>query len=154
MIESRLLTHHEFAPWADALIMRMERPPTWLIDLTVTPYFMKAAGFPKAFALSEPCVDGLTWEMSAEDYVASQYLRFQRREISWATFLLEAGRQTDANGGRNPCEYFYNFLTAYEDVGFTESLELEQRRIISTDYADVIASVRETFQDIAKYRAS
>jgi len=39
--------------------------------------------------------------------VACLYLRYARRELSWATFLRQAGVLADMSAGRDACEYFY-----------------------------------------------
>src|SRR5258705_12684497 len=106
MIESGLLRWREYAPWTDALIMKIEHPPVWILDLSVTKYRPDAELIAANFAHSEPAEE-LSWDERTDDYIASVYLRYERRELSWATFLTMAGKEADANGGKNECEYFY-----------------------------------------------
>jgi hypothetical protein len=152
MIQARLLTYREFVPWADSNIESLERPPSWILDLSLTKQYSEAATIVRHFAYSDPAQDGITWDSWVDDFVASQYLRYHRREISWATFLEFAGREADNNGGRHTCEYFYHLLNEYERAGFAENVEQEQRAEIALDYATVVDSVQRVFDGIAMFR--
>ena len=147
MIEGRLLTYREYIPWADAVILSMQRPPVWILDLAVVKYLPDAVRAVSKFAHSEP-FEPLTWDTWTDDYVASIYIRYARRELSWATFLEMSGTQADNNGGRNECEYFYGMLNRYEEANFAEPLEAEQRKLITSEYDPLIGSVRRTFDGV------
>ena len=151
MIVAGLLTYREYTPWADAIILQTPEPPRWLLDLTVTKYRGDAIKIVETFAHSEP-FEHLSVDAWVDEQVAAVYLRHERRELSWATFLDMAGGMADANGGRNECEYFFEMLNEFEEADFAEPVELKQRDIITTEYADVIASVRITFECINKFR--
>ena len=151
MMEAGLLRYREYAPWADAVIAHMPEPPRWLLDLTVTKYRGDAIKIVKGFAHSEP-FEHLSIDDWVDEQVGALYLRYERRELSWATFLDMAGQTADANGGRNECEYFFMMLNEFEEADFAEDVESKQRGIITNEYADVIASVRQTFEYIKKFR--
>jgi hypothetical protein len=155
MIEARLVTFREYGPWADTLIAKSDALPVWLLNLAVTPYYPDAAKLTlAAYAYADPVCEGLSWHTWVDDYVASLYLRYERRAISWATFLEAAGRQADANGGRHACEYFYEFLNRYEECDFSEALEVRQRDEIAADYHGLIASVRRVYEIFKDYRGT
>jgi hypothetical protein len=113
-------------PWADAVITNFQHPPVWVLDLSVKRSVPEAARVVMMFAHSEP-FETLSPDAWVDDYVAAVYLRYERRELSWATFLRMAGDESNANGGRRECEYFYETLNAYEASDFAESLERDQR---------------------------
>ena len=149
MIEARLLKYQHYAPWADAVIVRSASPPRWVLDLTLTKYIPKAAEIAHGFAM-ERAGEGmtLTWDQAVDDFVAATFLRYKRREISWATCLEECGKEADSNGGRNECEYFYSMLTEYEDSNFAEAIELRQNELFLREYSDVVDSVRRTYDGV------
>lgn len=151
MMRAGLLTYREYIPWTDAVILRTANPPRWLLDLTVTKYRGDAIKIVEGFAHSEP-FEHLSFDAWVDEQVAAVYLRYERRELSWASLLDMAGQATDANGGRNVCEYFLKMLNDFEEVDFAEPVELRQREIIANEYADVIASVRMTFECVRRFK--
>lgn len=86
--------------------------------------------------------------MNAREDVASLYLRYERRELFWATFLNESGLKADASGGRWPCEEFYAMLNELEESDFALAVEQRQRDHVVTEYREVMESVRRTYQAI------
>lgn len=153
MIEAGLITYREFEPWTESLIVTMDRPPRWILDLTLTKYWPDAAAIVRRFAYSEP-FETLAEAPWADDYVAAAYLRYERRELSWATFLRMAGEITDSYGGKHVCEFFYEMLNEYERSEFATATEAEQRRLFLGDEGDNIASVRSTFEAVRRFRRS
>lgn len=151
MIEARLITSNEWMPWADDVISRMQTPPIWILNLAVTRYWGDAERYVREFAHAEP-LEPLSMNDRVDDYVVSLYLCYERRGLSWATFLREAGEEADANGGKHECEYFYEYLTDYEDHEFDPTLEAQQRAAVSADYHELIGSVRRTYETLRRYR--
>lgn len=151
MIEAGLLTYREYIPWTDSLILAMDRPPAWILALAVTKYRPEAVRVVHDFAHSEP-FECLSQDSRVDEYVAALYLRYERRELSWATFLRMAGDEADANGGKHACEFFYMLLNEYEFVEFAISAEAEQVKMIRSDDGKTIASVSATFEAIRRFR--
>jgi hypothetical protein len=148
MIDARLLTYREYIPWADSVIMSLEHPPIWILDLAVKEYFAAARDVVATFARSEP-FENLSPDLWTDEYIAAIYLRYERRELSWASFLEMAGAASDGGGGRHDCEHFYMMLNQYAESNFAEPLEAQQKRAAQIDYKELIHSVRATF-DIIK----
>ena len=151
MMEAGLLTYREYIPWADAIITAMDRPPKWILDLSTTKYRPRATEIVRTFAHSEP-FEIMSADVWVDEYIAAVYLRYERRELSWATFLEMAGKEADANGGMHNCEHFYAMLNAYELADFARPLESMQRESVLADYESLVRSVRGTFEAIRASR--
>lgn len=152
LIESQLVTYREYIPWADTLIMALPEPPVWIIDLATKKHLLKAGLIVRGYMNSEP-IEVLPWDLWTDEFIAALFLRYERNELSWASFLNEAGRQADnSEGGRKPCEYFYVMLNALEKADFAESLETKQRDEVSERYGDIIPSVRRTYEAFRAFR--
>jgi len=155
LIESQLVTYREYIPWADRVIKDSAEPPAWVIDLATVKYRPKAAKIARDFVNSEPVID-LPWDLWADEFIAALFLRYERKELSWASFLNDCGTHTDAwELGREPaCEYFYAMLDVLEIADFSASVEAKQRDEVSSQYGDVMASVRRTYKAFKSFRVS
>ena len=153
MVESGLLTWREYIPWADSIITEHSEPPIWIIDLSTQKHRDTAAATLRRHALFEP-LGSLHTPAWVDEYVAGLFLRHERGEISWATFLQEAGRMADnTQSGREPeCEYFFLMLNALGEADYAKPLEATQVADVSTIYRDVIDSVRCTYQAVRRFR--
>jgi hypothetical protein len=140
MIEASLLTYREYIPWADALIAELSLAPGWLCDLAVTKYRPRAAELVNKFANSDSSC-GMSLDDRTDEYVACLCLRYERRELSWATFLELAGNQADASGGKHACEFFDGLLNQYKESRFAEAVEHQQRERVFPDYRELVESV-------------
>jgi|SRR5690348_4274207 len=147
MIESGLLTYRHYRPWASRLTQMLDKPPAWVRELGAARDRPAAEAAARNFAFGDAV--GLSIDDWTDEYVASLFLRHERRELSWATFLNEAGIGSDnSNSGMNACEYFYNMLNEYEESEFSEAVEQRQRAAVLTQYTGVIESVRQTYRAI------
>ena len=144
LIDAKLLTSRELIPWADAMILKLDRPPEWIIDLSVATYQGDALAAVRKFACSEPW-DSLPADISSQledDHIAALYLRYERGELSWASFLRDSGEFADCTSGSRPCEYFYARLTALEDAEFSKDVERAQKADVVNQFAGAIERVR------------
>ena|SRR5687768_7364394 len=91
-IEAGCLTYRETIPWADAMIEALERPPLWICDLSTTKYRPDALKVIRDFLNAEPFELITT---APHEYLGFLWIRYERRELSWATFLNEAGEYSD-----------------------------------------------------------
>jgi hypothetical protein len=126
MMETSLIDFSYTHPWADELIMALDAPPSWLCDLATAKSRDDQIKAVREFALSEPfetVPSGMV-----KFWVACLWLRYERRELSWATFLRITGEYLDPNGGDWDCETPYHFLNVYEDAYFTPSAEERTKR--------------------------
>lgn len=150
MVEAELLTFRELNPWADAVILTMDRPPEWVLDLAVTKFQ------PKVLAVVRRAANASAWEVLPadfssrleDDHIAAIYLRYERREISWGSFLRESGVFADNTSGSWPCEYFYSRLNAIEDAEYAEELERTQLADVKSQFSDAIERVRRIYQSV------
>jgi len=153
MLDAELLSYRDYMPWADAIIDRLDHPPAWILDLAVTKLRSEAVRHTRHFAFCEPCDTRLSAMNCVDEFVASMYLHYERRGISWATLLARAGRDAEARGGRRDCEYFYARLNELEENDYSEEVERKQRDGVIADYGELIAAVREVYQAITIFRA-
>jgi hypothetical protein len=121
MIQSSLINYGYIQPWADELIMAGDLPPSWLCDLATKKYQGDLSTAVRKFVFSEP------FERPPAELekfaVACLWLRYERRELSWATFLRMAGDLLDSASGDWNCETLCHYLSVYEDDYFTPAAE-------------------------------
>ena len=149
MIDAKFVTYRLHIPWADATIARLDSPPYWILDLAITPYRPAAQKIVGEFAHSEPFAI-LSADVQTNEYVVSAYLRYARREISWASFLQIAGEESDANGGLRSCEYFYDYLNNLEASSFAAEVEEQQKREVLPQYSELANSLLRTYGELTK----
>lgn len=132
MLESGLIDYCYIHPWAIEVIESLEVAPFWLCELVNKKYRndqLKAIG---SYIYSEP------FELVPKDtpkfHMGCLWLRYERREWSWATFLEEAGKFLDAADCDWDCETPYHYLNLYEDAYFTEEAETETKRQYLEDH--------------------
>ena len=132
MIERSLIDYTYTQPWADELIMAVDLPPSWLCDLATTKYRGDQSKAVREFVFSEP-IEAAPAELE-KFAVACLWLRYERRELSWATFLQMAGDFLDAASGDWQCETPYHYLSLYEDAYFTPAAEERTKRDYLNDH--------------------
>ena len=126
MLESSLINYRVINPWADQIILKIKEPPVWIFDLSLKKYQGDLLKALREFAYSEP------FEKEPDDidkfHVACLWLRYERRELSWATLLNKIGYYLDAHNGNWDCETPYHYLNIYEVSNFTETSEEETKK--------------------------
>ena len=150
MIESRLIWYKHYYGWADEIIMAMEKPPYWVLEIATVKYYPQAAQIVREFVYSEP-FEAFDDEQYANEYVACLFLRYRHGAISWATFLDEAGKFTDAHNGHLHCEAFYGTLNILEDNEYSKHIEQSQREEIETEFAKPIVTMSSLFRSFLEY---
>lgn len=141
MLEARLIWYKHYDLWCKEIIEQLNNPPVWITELSKVKYLPKAFRIVNDYAYSEP-LEYL--EKNRSDlYVACLLLRYDRREISWATFLREAGDFTDGNdGGKETCGFFYKMLNQYEDSDYSVDVEqiqnLKVKNIFESDINEMV----------------
>lgn len=125
MLNSGLIDYSYLNTWADEIIQSVESPPSWLCELATEKYRgaqMEALG---SFIYSEPFVPAP--KDIEKFHVGCLWLRYKRREISWATFLKKTGEFLDCADCDWECETPYHYLNLYEDAYFTKDSEEETK---------------------------
>jgi hypothetical protein len=132
MLEASLIDFSYTQPWADILIAAIETPPFWLCELATKTYRGAQIKAIREHVFSEPFVAGP--EDLEKFHVACLWLRYERRELSWATFLRYAGEYLDACSGEWDCETLYHYLNVFGDAYFSEAAEQDTRRRYLADH--------------------
>jgi|APTNR8051073442_1049403.scaffolds.fasta_scaffold30936_1 hypothetical protein len=144
-IDADCITYRDFVPWADKIIARHERPPLWLCELATTKYKPYALRAVIESVLSDPPEE---FPDDHGEFLGFLWIRHERRELSWATFLKEAGKYTDAKNGPLECEYFYGMLNELEEQDFSLEAERRQRAVVNSALEKAIDSAREVYDEI------
>lgn len=122
MLDSVLIDFTYIHPWADQVIREMENPPYWLCQLAIEKSQDNLLNTLGSFIYGEP------FEAPPPDldkfHVGCLWLRYERRELSWATYLRQVGSHLDAADCGWDCETPYHYLNLHEDADF--SLESEE----------------------------
>lgn len=154
MIESSLIDSSYTQPWADQIILKMDVPPGWICDLAVKTYYgdlLKTIGGYVFHDPIEPAPEHLD-----RFHVACLWLRYERRELSWATFLKCTGEYLDRTDSDWDCETPYHYLNVHEDAYFSDESQKGTQRdyFADQDLKPWITIARERFAPFHKLRKS
>jgi len=142
-IEARCVTFRDYIPWADAQIARVDHPPIWICNLSTTKYLPDALRVIREFVHSEPFEDV---SGTATDYLGFLWIRYGRRELSWATFLNESGAYCDGSNAEIDCEYFYGMLNELEEAEFCSEVEARQSEHVKQRLGEMLARTRDVYE--------
>jgi len=149
-MEADCITYRDYVPWADGLIARLDRPPLWVCELATTVYKPDALRVVSDFVRSDPPEEFLDYR---GEFLGYLWIRYERRELSWASFLNAAGVRSDGSDGTPlPCEYFYSMLNEFEERGFSLEVEHHQRVVVSAELKQRIDDAREVYEKVRKAR--
>jgi len=149
MLESFLIDYQDTQPWADKLIEDIDIPPAWLCEVSINKYQDDQINAFREYVYSEP------FEEKPDDldkfYVACLWIRYERQDISWATFLWEIGDYLDAAQGEWDCETPYHYLNLYENASCSKEAEEETKKQYLTKqnimpWLEVVRSKFQWFQ--------
>jgi hypothetical protein len=144
-IDAECLTFRDYIPWADRVIAALDRPPVWICDLSIAKYRPEALRIVREFVLSEPFEEVTS---RPADYLGFLWIRYERREISWATFLRESGRYSDCSSCAIECEVFYSLLNELEIAEFDGAVEHRQREEVRRLLGDALVRARAFYDAI------
>jgi len=151
MIDEGLISYKHYYRWADDIIEFLEISPGWIIDLAVTKYRSDAVEIVNRFAFSEP-FESVSGSDLSDERVACVFLRHERGELSWATFLESAGKLTDGMGnGLHDCSYFYEMLKVITDGEYNSWLAANQRKRVERDFWRALATIRSVYEEFCSY---
>lgn len=152
MLEAGLIDFHHTQPWGHRLILEADTAPAWLCALAT----VKDQGDQKQalrdYVLSEPFEP---WPAELEKFhVACLWLRYERRELSWASFLREAGRHLDAADSEWPCETLFQMLNDHEAANCApESEAIGRQRLLALHALEPwIDRARQHFEPLRQWR--
>lgn len=154
MLESRLVDFSYTHPWADQLITQMDSAPSWLCDLATNKYQGDQTKALREYIFAEPFEPGPA-ELE-KFHIGCLWLRYERRELSWATFLELAGSHLDAASCDWDCETPYHYLNVYEDAYFSKESEkrTKEEYLIDHDLTPWILLAKEKFEPFRKMRTA
>jgi hypothetical protein len=147
MADAGLITYKELQPWADSMLLSMEKPPNWLCNLatqTYGPDVLKSLG---EYVWSEP-FEAVDRAEVDDEYLGSLYLRFERHELSWASFLDLAGKYADGADGTWACEEFFQMLNELEDTDFSATVARKQQVSIESRLRAAIGRIRALYEEL------
>ena len=133
MLESTLIDFCYTQPWADKLIGGMEVSPSWLCDVATKKSTEDQKKAFREYLSSEP------FELCPTDYhkflIGCLWLRYERRELSWATYLQQVGQYLDSVGVTGwDCETPYSYLNQFEANYFTKKSEERTKKLYLKDH--------------------
>ena len=150
MVDSRLIWYKHYFKFCDEIIENMENPPYWIIELATTKYIPEATKVINEYAYSEP-FEEIPSEI-CDFFIACLYLSYNRREISWATFLQKAGEYADGTQAVEcDCEWFFELLNVYEDSQFSKGLEKNQTKKVREIFQVNITEAQELYRPFQHY---
>ncbi|RKH49151.1 hypothetical protein D7Y23_17670 [Corallococcus sp. AB050B] len=136
MIRTGIVRIQQLISWADAWVMKLEAPPTWLTELCTARtedvarrLLSDASEFPSDRAGRD------AWDA---EFLACLFLRHRNGELSWADFLDAGGQYLDAANGSRSCEEFFMQLNLLERMGHPEDLARAQREDIERSLAGAL----------------
>lgn len=150
MLDAGLICYKHYMCWVDEKIMLEAEPALWILELAATKHTATAIGLLNRYAYSEP-FEAFDAKKCSDEFVAAQWLRYQRNEIAWATFLRESGDYTDGNDARVDCGYFYCMLNNIEDSRFSKVLEDKQSSEVFKLFTDVILEIETKYHEFLPY---
>lgn len=148
ILESRLIWYKHYYLWCDEIIDQNNEPPYWIIELATVKYIPDAIRIVNEYAYSEPFEQ---FCRSNDLYVACLFIKYERNEISWATFLGAVGDFSDGNNAKVDCSYFYMMLNDYEDSEFSSELEKSQKIKIYNEFSSEINEMYSYYNPFVSY---
>ena len=148
MLEAGLIDYKYFIPWCDEVILREDIPPDWILELATEEYQPDAVRTVHAYAYSPPFI---TFTGTTDFYVACLFLKYRIGQISWATFLREAGGYTDAYQDSVDCEYFFYMLNEIEDAEFDRNLEGVQADEVASRFIHALDEANAVYHFFLDY---
>ncbi|WP_379164470.1 hypothetical protein [Paenibacillus sp. sgz5001063] len=150
MLESNLIWYKHYFLFCDEVIEKMDRPPYWIVELATKKYIGDAVKIVNNYAFSEPFE---TFPDSLYNYyLGCLFLRYERKELSWASFLKNSGDFADGTQAvKHECEYFYYMLNDYEDSEYSFELEIKQVEIIKEEFKNELQETRSLYAPFVDY---
>lgn len=149
MVDSGLINYKHYYKFCDEIIEYTENPPYWIIDLATIKYIPDATKVINEYAYSEPFEEMPDFY---DFYIACLYLRYRRREITWASFLWGSGEYADRTQAvKCDCEWFYEMVTELEDCEYSIEKEKIQVEIVKDIFELEIKMAEELYKPFQLY---
>jgi hypothetical protein len=150
MVDAKLIWFEHFVPWAEDLIDRVDVAPLWLLNLVGTTNQAEAHRL-LLDHVNAPPFEKFSEREQSDEYVACLCLRYERREISFATLLQEAGERVDGAPSSLDCEEVFEWLTTLRHTSFSPRVEEVLRASLGKRLDSVIEEVRPVYSMFQGY---
>ncbi|WFR64523.1 hypothetical protein P9222_10520 [Paenibacillus amylolyticus] len=150
MLDSGLINYKHVHPFCDQMIEKSDKPPYWLIEISIAKFQPDTIRIVNQYAYGEPYVNEPSdlYDM----YIACMLLKVETREMSWASFLLAAGSYADGyQQVKEDCSYFYDMLNELEDSEFNLIIEARQQLEIRALFANEMEKIIPLYQMFKRY---
>jgi hypothetical protein len=151
MLDAGLVSYKELQPWAESILLSIQNPPNWLCNVAMQKYSPDVSQSLGEYVWSEP-FESVDQVERDDEHLSSLYLRFERHELSWATFLDLAGQYADRADGAWECEEFFHLLNELEDADFSPTVERGQQEIMADKLRTAIERIRPLYDDLRSAR--
>ncbi|MRN53976.1 hypothetical protein [Paenibacillus monticola] len=150
MLESNLIWYKHYFLFCDEVIEKMDKPPYWIIELATKKYIGDAVRIVNGYAFSEPFE---AFPDSLYDFhIGCLYVRYERKELSWASFLEESGDFADGyQAVKKDCQFFYYMFNDYHDSEYSLDLELKQAELVKKEFMNEIYEVQGIYTPFVDY---
>ncbi len=144
-IESGFAHPDDWVAWADRQIERMDKPPAWILDLSLVHTADPALEvlWPATDKVARIIWDQLDWKGLCLGFL---YLCFERGDLTLLELRMQAGDQADCASFRIDCEEFY--LLANEITGAGPTLPASRPLI------ERVSELFKPLADLARQRWS
>jgi len=153
MLRAELINHSYTSPWAEQYIHGKGIPPTWLCDLVIEERQGDQIDTLGSYVFGEP------FEPAPSDldkfHVACLWLRHERRDISFASFLRKTSDYLHDAAGDWHSDDITPYLKSLEDAGFLKSNEATIKQAFldhHTSLKQFIKLAKEQFKPILELR--
>jgi hypothetical protein len=142
--ESGYAKARDWQDWADRIILAMETPPMWVLDLATAKNAEQVWDArtrqtkPEWAAQSGIIVD--------ESIIGYLWLRYRRGDISFYDFAELAGRRADGGWVDYECEEFYAFLNRLDAGEAFERVETDAENLV----APLVTLAQEQWETLAR----
>jgi len=119
-VEAGYLTLSDVVRWADQQILSEDRPPGWLLDLSLASTSQTAVNLLRAGWRQQVEAHGCNsqlHERSGQLYLGFLFLRYERGDLGTAELLYLAGQKSDVQECGIDCQAFYALLNEIDGGG-------------------------------------
>lgn len=152
MLVSKLIDYSYVNSWADNLILRIDLTPIWLCDLSTKQNQNELIDSISKYINEDPFISKPN-DLN-ECYVACLFMRYQRSEITWSTFLIESGSYIDSSESNWCCETFYDYHTKHSNSYFKNYSEKRTKNKLLDELpiTKYVNFMEEKFKPFYKFR--
>ncbi len=150
LIQSEYLTSEQYIPWCDSLIMKLDEPPIWLLDLSVIHSSEEAARYLRK-AFRDEFETLLTLSDTNILYFISNLLSETKSNANWYDFLSRSFSETDCENDENAMDIMRTFMEDFLSTGKSYKVRNEQVAYFTSKYKAEIRELNDLYEEIIKH---